>query len=69
LATADQVKALVKSHADGNDALFYSVALQVAAGAARNGKNQFATDLRDLVDTLRTRHVAVDTPRSAHLDD
>jgi SpoVK/Ycf46/Vps4 family AAA+-type ATPase len=53
LATADQVKALVKSHAEGDDTRFYSVALQVAAGAARSGQSRFANDLRDLVDTLR----------------
>jgi SpoVK/Ycf46/Vps4 family AAA+-type ATPase len=55
LATADQVKALVKSHAEGDDRRFYSVALQVAAGAARNGQNRFAQDLRDLVDALRAQ--------------
>jgi SpoVK/Ycf46/Vps4 family AAA+-type ATPase len=53
VATADQVKALVKSHAERDDTRFYSVALQVAAGAARNGQNRFAQDLRDLVDALR----------------
>lgn len=53
MATADQVKALVKSHAEGNDTRFYSVALQVAASAARNGQNRFAQDLRNLIDALR----------------
>jgi SpoVK/Ycf46/Vps4 family AAA+-type ATPase len=51
--TADQVKALVRSHADGDDTKFYSVALQVAANAARGGQNHFAQELRDLVDSLR----------------
>ena len=55
MATADQVKALVRSHGDGDDARFYSVALQVAAKAARSGHVQFAQELRDLVDTLRAR--------------
>lgn len=53
MATADQVKALVKSHAEGDDTRFYSVALQVAAHAARGGKANFAQELRDLVDALR----------------
>lgn len=53
MATADQVKALIKSHAEGDDTRFYSVALQVAAHAARSGKANFAQDLRDLVDALR----------------
>lgn len=62
MATADQVKALVKSHAEGDDKRFYSVALQVAAGAARNGQNRFAQDLRDLVDTLREQQSKVSSP-------
>jgi SpoVK/Ycf46/Vps4 family AAA+-type ATPase len=53
MATADQMKALVRSHAEGDDAKFYSVALQVAARAARGGQSRFAQDLRDLIDSLR----------------
>jgi SpoVK/Ycf46/Vps4 family AAA+-type ATPase len=53
MATADQVKALVRSHAEGDDTKFYSVALQVAARAARGGQSHFAQELRDLVDALR----------------
>ena len=53
MATADQMKALVRSHAEGDDTKFYSVALQVAARAARGGHGHFAQELRDLVDTLR----------------
>lgn len=54
MATADHVKALVRSHGDGDDTRFYSVALQVAAHAARSGQGRFAQELRDLVDTART---------------
>lgn len=53
MANADQVKALVKSHAEGDDTRFYSVALQVAARAARSGQGHFAQELRDLIDELR----------------
>ncbi len=55
MSTNDQFKALVKSHADGDDPQFYSVAMQVAAKAARAGQSKFAQELRDLVDELRTR--------------
>lgn len=55
MATNDQLKALVKSHADGDDPQFYAVAMQVAAKAARSGQSKFAQDLRDLVDDLRKR--------------
>ncbi len=53
MATADQFKALVRSHADGNDGHFYSVAMQVAARAAQQGHSKFAQELRDLVDSAK----------------
>lgn len=55
MPTADQVKALVRSHADGDDERFYSIAMQVAARAARQGHTKFARDLRDLVDRANDR--------------
>ena len=58
MATNDQLKALVKSHADGDDPQFYAVAMQVAAKAARAGQSKFAQELRDLVDELRKRSAA-----------
>src|SRR6185437_4691750 len=69
MATADQVKALVRSHAEGDDTKFYSVALQVAARAAQGGQSHFAQELRDLVDALRKaspsqgRPIPVNQPR------
>jgi SpoVK/Ycf46/Vps4 family AAA+-type ATPase len=53
MATADQLKALIQSHAEGDNEKFYSVALQVAARAARGGQNRFAQDVRNLIDALR----------------
>ncbi|EFG47669.1 ATPase, AAA family [Brevibacterium mcbrellneri ATCC 49030] len=58
MATSDQLKALVQSHADGDDAQFYAVAMQVAAKAARSGHTNLARDLRDLVDDLRQNSTA-----------
>ncbi|WP_019971496.1 AAA family ATPase [Mycobacterium sp. 141] len=55
MATNDQLKALVMSHAEGDDPQFYAVAMQVAAKAARAGHAKFAQELRDLVDELRKR--------------
>jgi SpoVK/Ycf46/Vps4 family AAA+-type ATPase len=63
MATGDQLKALLRSHAEGDDTRFYSVALQVAARAARSGHGRFAQELRDLVDALREQQVrAPDRP-------
>jgi len=53
MATAEQIKALLKSHGDGDDELFYAVALQVAAHAARQGHGNLAQELRTLVDAAR----------------
>lgn len=53
MATADQVKALVLSHAEGDDSRFYSVAMQVAAREAKAGHAQVAQDIRDLVDRAK----------------
>jgi SpoVK/Ycf46/Vps4 family AAA+-type ATPase len=55
MATADHVKALIRSHAEGDDERFYAIAMQVAAQAARNGHTKFAQELRDLVDRAKGR--------------
>jgi SpoVK/Ycf46/Vps4 family AAA+-type ATPase len=60
--TAAQVKALIRSHAEGDEERFYSIALQVAAEAARQGHGRFAQELRDVVDTARSRGT-VTSPR------
>ena len=52
-ASADHIKALVKSHTLGDDDAFYAVALQVAAKAARQGHHRLAADLKQLVDSAR----------------
>lgn len=51
--TADHFKALVRRHMEGDEEGFYSVALQVAARAAKEGKNRFAQDLRELIDAAK----------------
>lgn len=55
MARADQVKALIRSHAEGDDERFYAIAMQVAAQAARHGHAHFAQELRDLVDRAKAR--------------
>ena len=54
MATADQLKALILSHAEGDEARFFSIATQVAAQEARNGHTRFAQELRELIDKART---------------
>lgn len=59
MATADQVKALIRCHAEGDDARFYAIAMQVAAQAARSGHGKFAVELRELVDQVKARSKAI----------
>lgn len=63
MPTADQLKALIKSHADGDDTRFYAIAMQVAAQAARSGHHRFAQELRKLVDAAKARGAAASAPR------
>ena len=53
MASATQIKQLLKSHGQRNDERFYAVALQVAAAEARAGHAKFAQEIRDLVDKSR----------------
>lgn len=55
MASADQLKALVKSHIDGDDRQFYSIAMQVAAHEAKVGHGKLAEELRDMIDAAKTR--------------
>lgn len=63
MAKADQIKALIRSHAEGDDARFYAVAMQVAAQAARSGHGNFARELRQLVDSAKTEARAFESDR------
>ena len=53
MASAEQLKALLKSHLEGDDERFLSVALQVAAHEARVGHGKLAVELRALVDEAK----------------
>ena len=53
MATAEQLKALIRSHAEGDDARFYSVAMQVAAQEARQGHTKYADELRAVIDEAK----------------
>jgi len=55
MASADQLKALLKSHADGDDDRFYTVAMQVAAHEAKQGHGRVAQELRERVDAAKRR--------------
>lgn len=57
MATADQLKMLIKSHFDQNDERFRTIVLQLAAHEANQGHTALARDIRDLIDKSRTGKV------------
>lgn len=55
MASSEQVRALLKSHLSGDGEHFVSVALQIAASAARSGDGKLAKELRELADRIKTQ--------------
>lgn len=53
VGSGEHIKALVRSHAGGDDDAFYAVALQVAAQAVRQGHHRLAAELKDAVEGSR----------------
>jgi SpoVK/Ycf46/Vps4 family AAA+-type ATPase len=56
MATAEQLKALLKSHLAGDEEQFRSIALQIAAYTAKKGNTQLAQELKSILDEARIRH-------------
>lgn len=58
MATAQQLKALLKSYAEQDEDRFYTAAMQLAAHEARLGHGNVARELRSLVDEGRSKRPA-----------
>ena len=58
MASASQLKALFRSHLEGDDQRFFSIALQVAAHEARLGHGKLAEELRDIIDEAKKHRSA-----------
>ena len=56
MATSEQVKALIRSHYEGDSERFVTVALQIAAHEAKAGHASVARDIRGYVDRAKRRH-------------
>ncbi len=59
MASADQIKALLKSHVEGDDDRFLAIAMQMAAHEAKRGHGKLATELRALIDEAKRRRSPV----------
>lgn len=59
MATAEQIKSLIKAHYSSHPEQFLTIALQVAAHEARQGHNALAAEIKTIVDKAKskpTRH-------------
>ena len=61
MASANHLKALLKSHLEGDDQRFISVGMQLAAHEAKLGHGKLAEDLRALIDEAK-QHRGVGQP-------
>ena len=59
MASAEQIKALLKSHIEGDNSHFFSVAMQVAAHEAKLGHGKLARELRAIIDEAKKKRYAV----------
>lgn len=55
MATAEQLKSLIRSHFSQQKERFYTIALQVAAHEAKQGHSALAHDIRELIDMERKK--------------
>ena len=58
MATAEQIKALIRSHLSMNSEQFYTSALQIAAHEARQGHDALANEIKGMVDQARKKPAA-----------
>jgi len=59
MATAEQIKSLIRSHFGDDPERFYTIALQVAAYEAEQGHGALSHEIRELVDRSRREKGAV----------
>lgn len=59
MANGNQLKALLRSFAEGDDRHFYSVAMQLAAHEAKQGHGKLADELRELIDAAKSRRYSI----------
>lgn len=69
MATAEQIKSLIRTHLDDQSEQFFTIALQVAAHEAKQGHIALADDIRTIVDKAKSRQgrIVPFTPDLNHL--
>lgn len=59
MAASDQIKSLIKSFGEGDDARFFASAMQIAASEARQGHNNIAQELKALIEAAKKNRSSV----------
>ncbi len=62
MATAEQIKHLIRSHFNDDLERFYTIALQVAAHEAKQGHSTLANEIRELLDKEQRKKRLVSSP-------
>ncbi len=53
MAAADQIKSLIKSFGEGDEARFFATAMQIAASEAKKGHTTFAQELKSVIEKAK----------------
>lgn len=61
MATAEQMKSLIKAYVDRNDEKFKTVVLQIAAHEAKLGHDNLARELKMQIDKLGSKRASCAT--------
>ncbi len=64
MAKAEQIIELLKSHIEGDESRFYSIAMQVAAHEAQQGHDKLAQELKSLIDKAKEKKAIVQSKSS-----
>lgn len=59
MATAEQIKSLLRSHFDNDSERFLTISLQVAAHEARQGHSALAEEIKQMVEKTKTRRTRI----------
>lgn len=77
MAASEQIKSLIKSYSEGDDARFFATAMQIAASEAKKGHTLLAQEIKDLIDRakqertisgLRQKTIPIASPRGELTD-
>jgi len=59
MATAEQLKSLIKAHFSDNDEKFYTISLQIAAHESKLGHGALAHEIREILDKQKLNRKAI----------